>query len=65
MIKPLIDHRAYRYLELENNLKVLLIHDPESEIASAAMDVKAGSWNEPYEYPGLAHFCEHMLFIGS
>lgn len=44
---------------------MLLIHDAESEMASAAMDVKAGSWNEPDEYPGLAHFCEHMLFIGS
>ncbi|CAD8204068.1 unnamed protein product [Paramecium octaurelia] len=65
VIKPIIDHRQYRYLELENHLKVLLIHDAESEMASAAMDVKAGSWNEPDEYPGLAHFCEHMLFIGS
>ncbi|CAD8118614.1 unnamed protein product [Paramecium sonneborni] len=65
VIKPIIDNRDYRYLELENNLKVLLIHDPESEMASAAMDVKAGSWHEPNEYPGLAHFCEHMLFIGS
>ncbi|CAD8092428.1 unnamed protein product [Paramecium primaurelia] len=65
VIKPIIDHREYRYLELENHLKVLLIHDSESEMASAAMDVKAGSWHEPNEYPGLAHFCEHMLFIGS
>ena len=46
-------------------MKVLLIHDPESEMASAAMDVKAGSWNELDEFPGLAHFCEHMLFNGS
>lgn len=52
-------------MQLENGLKVLLVHDPESEIASAALDVKAGSWNEPNEFPGLAHFCEHMLFIGS
>ncbi|CAK60148.1 unnamed protein product (macronuclear) [Paramecium tetraurelia] len=43
VIKPIIDHRQYRYLELENHLKVLLIHDAESEMASAAMDVKAGS----------------------
>jgi insulysin len=25
----------------------------------------AGSWDEPNEYPGLAHFLEHMLFQGS
>ena len=42
-----------------------MIHDPESQIASVSLDVGAGSWNEPNEYPGLAHFCEHMLFIGS
>ena len=42
-----------------------MIHDPESQIASVSLDVGAGSWNEPTEYPGLAHFCEHMLFIGS
>ncbi|CAD8138831.1 unnamed protein product [Paramecium octaurelia] len=65
IIKPLIDPKSYKYIELENKLKVLLIHDPNSEIASAAMDVSVGSWNEPSEYPGLAHFCEHMLFVGS
>lgn len=65
IIKPLIDEREYKYLELPNRLKVLLIHDKNSEMASAALDVKAGSWNEPEAYPGLAHFCEHMLFIGS
>ncbi|CAD8135109.1 unnamed protein product [Paramecium pentaurelia] len=65
IIKPLIDPKTYKYIELENKLKVLLIHDPNSEIASAALDVQVGSWNEPSEYPGLAHFCEHMLFVGS
>jgi len=65
VIKPIIDHKEYRVLILDNQLKVLLIHDPESEMASAALDVHAGSWNEPNEFQGLAHFCEHMLFIGS
>ena len=34
-------------------------------MSSAAVSVKAGSWDEPAEYPGLAHFLEHMLFAGS
>ena len=27
--------------------------------------VKAGSFNEPRNILGLAHFCEHMLFLGT
>lgn len=64
-MKPLIDTKSYRYIELDNKLKVVLIHDPNSEISSAALDVKVGSWNEPDQFPGLAHFLEHMLFGGS
>ena len=29
------------------------------------MDVAAGSFNDPPDYEGLAHFCEHMLFLGT
>jgi insulysin len=29
------------------------------------MDVLAGSWDEPAAIPGLAHFLEHMLFLGT
>lgn len=31
----------------------------------AALDVKVGSWNEPAEWPGLAHFLEHMVFLAN
>ncbi|CAK0851930.1 unnamed protein product [Prorocentrum cordatum] len=29
------------------------------------MAVQAGSLDDPAELPGLAHFCEHMLFLGT
>ena len=29
------------------------------------MEVRVGSMNNPVEWPGLAHFCEHMLFLGT
>jgi insulysin len=63
--KPEVDHKDYRYFELDNKLKVLLIRDPKATMAEASMNVQVGSWHEPKEYPGLAHFTEHMLFQGS
>ncbi|CAD8052007.1 unnamed protein product [Paramecium sonneborni] len=62
---PLIDKNEYQYFTLSNGLKVLVIQDPEAKIAQAALCVNVGSWTEPDEYPGLAHFLEHMLFQGS
>ena len=59
------DKRMYRGLELQNNLKVLLISDPTTDKSSAALDVHIGHMSDPRELPGLAHFCEHMLFLGT
>ena len=36
----------------------------EAERSAAAMDVHVGHFSDPPELPGLAHFCEHMLFLG-
>ena len=36
-----------------------------SDYAAAAMDVSVGSASDPDELPGLAHFLEHMLFLGT
>ena len=33
--------------------------------AAAALAVAAGSFSDPDDVPGLAHFLEHMLFMGS
>ncbi|KAK6048006.1 hypothetical protein COOONC_14489 [Cooperia oncophora] len=29
------------------------------------MDVNVGSLMDPWDLQGLAHFCEHMLFLGT
>jgi len=29
------------------------------------MDVHVGHFSDPASLPGLAHFCEHMLFLGT
>ena len=36
------DDRLYRGLELKNNMKVLLISDPSTDKAAAALDVHIG-----------------------
>uniref|UniRef100_A0A915HZ04 Insulin-degrading enzyme n=1 Tax=Romanomermis culicivorax TaxID=13658 RepID=A0A915HZ04_ROMCU len=59
------DRRSYRGLQLANDLKVLLISDPTTDKSAASLDVNAGHLNDPHELPGLAHFCEHMLFLGT
>ncbi|KIH57932.1 peptidase M16 inactive domain protein [Ancylostoma duodenale] len=59
------DQREYRGLELTNGLKVLLISDPTTDKSAAALDVNAGHLMDPWELPGTAHFCEHMLFLGT
>jgi len=65
VIKPENDDRSYKTLVLSNELRVLLISDPQATEAAAAMDVNAGSFNDPIKVDGLAHFCEHMLFLGT
>ncbi|KRZ08339.1 Insulin-degrading enzyme [Trichinella zimbabwensis] len=65
LIKSPEDKRSYRGLELNNGLKVLLISDPTADKAAASLDVSAGHMMDPSDMPGLAHFCEHMLFLGT
>lgn len=65
VIKSPNDNREYRYLTLANQLRVLLISDPTTDKASAALDVHVGSNDDPQDRAGLAHFLEHMLFLGT
>ena len=64
-IKPKNDTLDYGYTVLSNGLKVLLISDPETKTSSAALGVNIGSLAEKKDEEGLAHFCEHLLFMGN
>lgn len=55
----------YRGLELSNEMFVVLISHPDIDKAAAALDVYIGSLADPKDVPGIAHFLEHMLFMGS
>ncbi|XP_064631223.1 insulin-degrading enzyme-like isoform X2 [Lineus longissimus] len=65
ILRPQDDKRLYRGLELSNGMKVLLCSDESTDKSSAAMDVHIGHLMDPDDIPGLAHFCEHMLFLGT
>ncbi len=52
-------------IRLRNGLEVFLISDPKVKQSAASISIDVGSWNDPKEAPGLAHFVEHLLFMGS
>ncbi|WP_298441165.1 insulinase family protein [uncultured Ferrimonas sp.] len=59
------DPRQYRYLTLTNKLRVLLVQDPSASKSAGAMAVKVGQFDDPADREGMAHFLEHMLFLGT
>ena len=59
------DDREYRHLVLENGLRLVLISDLDADKSAASLVVFRGSFDDPEERSGLAHFLEHMLFIGT
>lgn len=59
------DQREYRSLTLENGLQVILVSDSEADKAAASLAVNVGSGDDPTDRQGLAHFLEHMLFLGT
>lgn len=60
-----LDETEYERFVMENGLRVLLVSDPKLDKASAAMAIGTGSLMDPKERQGLAHFLEHMLFLGT
>lgn len=64
-LNPDLKNRQSTKLRLCNGLEALLVSDPQADQSAAAVCVEVGSWSDPLEYPGMAHFCEHMLFMGT
>lgn len=63
--KPELDDRSYRVIRLPNKLEALLVHDPDSDKASAAVNVNVGNFSDDDDMPGMAHAVEHLLFMGT
>lgn len=56
---------AIRHLTLANGLQLTLRHAPRLKRSAAALRVHAGSHDAPGRWPGLAHFLEHLFFLGT
>ncbi|USD40342.1 insulinase family protein [Vibrio sp. SCSIO 43135] len=59
------DTNQYRYITLANGLRTLLVHDPDAQKSAAALAVNVGHFDDPSDREGLAHYLEHMLFLGT
>jgi len=62
---PNLRGRKSSKLILANGLKAFIVSDPGIVKAGAALSVETGNWRDPPGVQGLAHFTEHMLFMGS
>jgi secreted Zn-dependent insulinase-like peptidase len=54
-----------RWSRLDNGQALTLVSRPDLGKAVISVRVAAGSHDEPSEFLGLAHFLEHLLFLGS
>lgn len=59
------DHRQYAAFTLSNGLRVLLVEQADADKSAAAMSVNVGHFDDPADREGLAHFLEHLVFLGS
>ena len=56
---------SQRSLTLPNGLNVVLVSAPRLKRCAAALRVAAGSHDVSPCWPGLAHFLEHLFFLGT
>ncbi len=59
------DNNDYRFIELDNGLRAILVSDRQADKAAASLNVAVGSGDDPAGREGMAHFLEHMLFLGT
>ncbi|EJC99121.1 uncharacterized protein FOMMEDRAFT_160684 [Fomitiporia mediterranea MF3/22] len=63
--KNSLNDREYRIIRLANHLEATIVSDKHADRSAACMDVSTGYFHDPDDMPGTAHFCEHLMFMGS
>ena len=59
------DWRSYKAIQLPNGVQCIFVHDKTSKHTACSVCVGSGASADPRELSGLAHFTEHMCFLGS
>ena len=65
ILKSPKDTRQFATLTLANEMEVLLVQDTSSDISAVSLALGVGSFQNPANQQGLAHYLEHMLFLGT
>lgn len=65
IILPKNDTNTYKHIILPNDLQVIIINDTTTQISTLSLNINVGYYSDPSDTPGLAHFLEHMIFMGS
>jgi insulysin len=60
---PSGDNRLYKVVILLNQVEMLIIYDPDTDKAGAAMDVNMGNFSDNQDMQGMAHIVEYKLRV--
>lgn len=64
-IQPEGDTRKFTGLKLNNRMEAILVSDSSADKSIVSVTLKAGFKTDPKKVPGMAHFIEHLLYLGS
>lgn len=65
ILTPALAEQKTAKIRLSNGLEAVLVSNPSIQKSAVNLIVLAGSYQDPIEHQGLAHFLEHMLFLGT
>ena len=59
------DTREYGTFTLKNGIEVVTVSDKNLATSAATLSVGVGQFQDPDDAQGIAHYLEHMIFMGS
>lgn len=65
ILTPALADQKIAKIICPNGLPLMIISSPNASESGAALVVKTGNNADPAEFPGLAHFTEHCVFLGN